>query len=199
MSDLTDAEPFEVLKGADETNGEFVRLVSTLHPSPDAAEREAALPHSRWAADNADEHIHPNQTERMKVRSGTYCVEIEGVEYTLTEGEEITLPANTPHRHWNPTDRPIRVVKEDRPARNSEAFFRALYALAQAGETGDDGLPGILQFAVIQDEFPGHAYMTDLPIGVQKTLFSVLAPVGRFLGYRATPPFGRSSREDAAS
>lgn len=194
--DLSDAEPFKVVKSAEETGGEYVRFESTLYPSPEKMSSSPDLPHHRWAADNVDEHIHPNQEERLKVLSGTYRVVIEGVEHTLNEGEEITLPPNTPHKHWNPTGRPVRILKEDRPARDSETFFSTLYALAQAGKTDEDGLPGFLQFAVLQDAYPGHGYMADLPVSVQKGLFSVLAPLGRLLGYRAAPPQNFSSTEE---
>lgn len=195
MTDLSDTKPFEILKRTEETDGAYVRLAATLYPSPDTPDRKVDLPHHRWAADNGDEHIHPNQEEYLKVLSGTYRVVVEGTEHTLTEGEDITLPPNTPHRHWNPTDRPIRTVKEDRPARDSEAFFTALYVLAQTGRTDEEGFPSFLQFAVLQDEYPGHAYMTDLPVGVQKALFAALAPVGRALGYRADPPLQDGSIE----
>lgn len=61
-------------------------------------------------------------------------------------------------------------------------------ALAQAGETDADGRPPFLQFAVLQDAYPGHAYMTNLPVGLQKALFAMLAPIGRQMGYTARPP-----------
>lgn len=188
MQDLADAEPFKIVKGADETDGEFVRFEATLHPSSDEVEADSDLPHRRWAADDVHEHIHPTQEERLRVLSGRYQVVIAGNEHTLTEGEEITLPANTSHRHWNPTDQPVRVVNELQPARDAEVFFSTLFALAQAGETDEEGLPNILQFAVLQDAYPNHAYITGVPIPVQKGLFMLLAPFGRLLGYEAAPP-----------
>ncbi|MEF8938234.1 MAG: cupin domain-containing protein [Salinivenus sp.] len=183
--DLTEAEPFQITKSAEETGGEFVRFEATHYPAPGSAGTGEDLPFHRWANDNADEHVHPNQEERLKVLSGTYRVIIDGTEHTLTEGEEIVCPPNTPHRHFNPTAEPIRTLKEDRPARQSEAFFSALYALAQKGRADEEGLPPFLQFAVLQDAYPGHAYMTDLPVEMQKAMFSALGPVGRHLGYRA--------------
>lgn len=186
MTDLADEDPFEIVTRADETGGEYVRFAATLYPSPDTPGGGAVLSHHRWAADNDDEHLHPNQEERMEVISGTYRVEVDGEKHTLQEGDDMVLPPNTPHRHWNPTGRPIRMIKEDRPARDSEAFFTALYVLAQAGKTDASGFPPFLQFAVLQAEYPGHAYMTDLPVGVQKALFASLAPIGRALGYSAT-------------
>lgn len=195
MANLNDPEPFEVLEGADETGGKRARFVATLHPSPDTPGSEKTLGHRRWAADNSDEHVHPNQKERLEVVSGTYRVEIDGEKHTLREGDGIVIPPNTPHRHWNPLARPIRTIKEDRPARSSEEFFTALYALAQVGKTDEEGFPPFLHFAVLQDEYPGHAYMTALPIGVQKVLFSSLAPLGRAFGYSPNPALTGSTPE----
>lgn len=180
--DLTEAEPFEITKRAEETDGEFMRFEATLYPAFEESQTETGLPHRQWAADNVDEHVHPNQDEVLTVLSGEYRVVIDGTEHTLTEGGEITVPMNTPHKHWNPTDQPIRTRVEHRPARDTETLFETLYTLAQAGKTGEDGLPKFLQFAVMQDAYPGHAYTTDLPISVQKALFKLLAPVGRLAG-----------------
>lgn len=181
--DLIEAGPFKITKRSEETDGEYMRAEATLHPSPDGAQNESDLPHHRWAADNVDEHLHPNQEEVLKVLSGEYQVNIDGTEHTLTEGDEISVPMNTPHKHWNPTDQPIRTVVERHPARDTETFFETLFTLAQAGKTGDDGLPNFLQFAVIQDAYPGDSYIADLPISVQKALFKLLAPIGRLAGY----------------
>lgn len=117
--DLAEAEPFKVLKSAEETGGGFVRFAATHYPAPGSAGTGEDLPFRRWANDTADEHVHPHQEERLKVLSGTYRVIIDGTEHVLSEGEEIVCPPNTVHRHFNPTAEPIRTLKEDRPARQS--------------------------------------------------------------------------------
>mgnify|MGYP006281914073 CR=1 FL=1 len=190
MSPSADASadsPFEILKSARETDGDFVRFAFTLHPAPDASNPEQALSHHRWVGDNPDEHVHPTQEEHLHVQSGALRVILGETDRTLTEGDEITLPRNVPHRHFNPTDRPARVHLEHRPARQSGELFSALYALAQAGQTDSEGIPGPVQFAVLQDAHPNHAYTTSPPIWVQKGLFALVAPVGRLLGYNADP------------
>lgn len=194
------AEPFKVVKGAEETGGDVVRIEALLHPSLDAsqhgpprgASRDASqtspgLGHRRWLADAAGEHLHPRQEEHIEVLSGQLRVALDGNEQILTEGEEITLPPKIPHRHWNASRRPARIALEHRPAFQSEQIFRTLYRSAQDGNANEEGSPHFLQVAVLQHQYPNHAYMTDLPVLVQKGLFTVLGPIGRLLGYRASP------------
>lgn len=184
--DIPDMNPHVVRKGRDETDGEFVRLESTMYPEPVDAPAAGDLSHEPWGLDNDFEHIHPDQTERWTVLRGELRVAVDGSEQTLTAGDEITLPADVPHRHWNPTDRPIRVAWERRPAFQTETWAESVYALAQAGKTDDEGVPNPLQIAVWIDAFPAAtAYPTVVPITLQRRLASLLAPVGRFVGFDA--------------
>lgn len=179
------AEPLEVTEHVDESDGEYVRFETTVHPAPDAEAPYVDLEHERFLIDNPDEHVHPHQQEVIEVLEGEYAVALEGTEHRLTEGEEITVPKGSPHRHWNPTNRPIRVAHEHHPARDSADHVAAMYALAQAGKTNEKGIPTLLQFAVINRAYPGIAYTTAIPIAVQKALFAVLAPIGLVAGYDA--------------
>ena len=189
---LTDRNPHVVLQGPAETDGELVRFESTMYPAPEADGNATDLSHERWGLDNDFEHVHPEQEERWEVRSGELRVTFEGTEQTLTEGEEITLPADVPHRHWNPTDEPIRVVWERRPAFETAEWAESVYALAQAGKTDEDGVPSVLQSVVIFDEYSTeNPYFATVPVSVQKVAASLLAPVGRLVGYEPT-----HSRED---
>lgn len=183
--DLTEANPFETLKGTDETNGEFVRCELTVHPSPSAGRDASDLPHARWAVDAVEEHVNPKVDEYFEVLVGEYVIETEEEKHLLTEGERITISGDVPHEHYNPSDRPARIRYEARPACGMDEALESVFTLAQAGRTNEQGLPNILQLAVIQDAYPGTFYSTDLPIGVQKALFKVLAPVGRLIGYEA--------------
>jgi len=141
--------------------------------------------------DNDFEHVHPEQEERLEVLSGELRVSLKGEEQTLTAGDEIALPSNVPHQHWNPTDEPVRVIWERRPPFRTEEWAESVYALAQAGKTDEEGVPNLLQVAVWIDAFPAEtAYPTAVPVAVQKTLSSLLTPIGRFTGFEA-----RYSRE----
>lgn len=186
--DFADADPLTITKLTAETDGAFFGFELTLHPAVGETEADDRLSHRRWIVDNPDEHLHPHQDERIEVLSGEYRVAIEETVHTLSEGEEITVPSNTPHRHWNPTGRPIRVAHEYHPARQVEALICALYALAQAGETDEGGMPNALQLAVLNAAYPENVYLTNLPVAVQKAVIALLAPFGRLAGYEANIP-----------
>lgn len=188
--DWTDADPFVVVEGAEETDGEFTLMEFTAHPSPDAPNAESDLAHARWAADGRDKHVNPKVEETFEVLRGEWNVIIEGEEHQLTEGDSVTIPGDIPHRHLNPGDKPTRVRYEARPACEMQPFLETFFTLAQAGKT-DEGLPNILQLAVIQDAYPGHFYLANVPISVQKAFFKILAIIGRLAGYEPT-----YSRED---
>lgn len=186
-SHLTGESPHAVLAGPAETDGEYVRFESTMYPALNTDGKATDLSHERWGLDNDFEHVHPEQEERWEVQSGELRVAFEGTEQTLTEGEEITLPADVPHRHWNPTNEPIRVIWERHPAFETVEWAESVYALAQAGKTDEDGVPGILQSIVIFDEYSTeNPYFAAVPVSVQKAAVSLLAPVGRLAGYEAT-------------
>lgn len=193
--DLTSLDPHVVKKTAEETDGEFVRFESTIHPALNADEIETTLSHKRWGIDFPSQHLHPKQKERIAIVSGTLQVSIEGDERTLTEGEEITIPPNTTHRHWNATSHPVRVVWERHPPFRTKEWAESAYVIAQAGHADEEGTPHWLQLAVLVDEYPDEsAYLPVLPVGIQKLLFSLLAPIGSLVGYEAT-----HSRNDSAT
>jgi mannose-6-phosphate isomerase-like protein (cupin superfamily) len=186
--ELSNADPFEITKRPADTDGEFFRFEATVHPGLDVEASDVGLDHERFLLDNPDEHIHPHQEEVIEVLAGEYAVAIEDTEHRLSEGEEITVPKNTAHRHWNPSAEPVRVAHEHHPARDSAAHAEAMWALAQDGKTDEKGIPNLLQFAVLNDAYPGIAYATAVPIPVQKAMNTVLAPIGRLAGYDAEYP-----------
>lgn len=184
--EITNLSPFEIQISAEDSDGEVLRYALTMHPeSPDRA-TNPNLPHRPWLADFDPEHIHPNQEENIEVLSGQLLVEVSGQEHRLTEGDEISISPNTPHRQWNPTDRPIRVTFEHRPAGDSETVYGTLFALAQEGKTDAEGVPNLLQLAVIQATYPGVVYTTSIPVPIQKFVFKALGPIGRAAGYQAS-------------
>lgn len=185
-SPRTDADPLTIVKGADETDGEFVRIEYTAHPSPNSPHAETALPHARWAADIQDEHVNPRIEEDFEVLSGELKVVTGSQERRLTQGESITIQGSRPHRHWNPSDKPARIRYEAHPALHMDKALETAFVLAQAGKADDQGNPNLLPLAVFQDAYPDHFYPTHLPIGAQKILFKALAPIGRLAGYKAT-------------
>lgn len=191
---ITEREPLVFHRRPDDPETDPLRIEVTVHPAPGEAEDEAELSHNRWAVDQSDEHVNPKWDEWFEVVAGEYRVVVDGTTTTLTEGDDIVLPAGVPHRHWNPDGRPARIRYEARPGRRGAELFETLYALAQDGQTNEDGLPNPLRFAVMQDAYSGYFYTTDLPRSLQRVMFGVLSPVGRLAGYEAT--YSREGGDD---
>lgn len=182
--DLTNVEPFEIVSRPDDPQSDPLELELTVHPNPEIADGDF-LPHNRWAVDVSDRHINPKWEETFEVISGQYNVDADGIDRTLEDGDPIVLPPDEPHRHWNPSGQPTRIRYRAQPAYRGLEAFETLYTLAQAGKTGENEFPNFLQFAVIQDTYPGLFFSTDLPRSLQKAMFSVFGPIGRGLGYEA--------------
>ena len=183
---IDDTDPLVVRETPADTDGEYVRFELTLHPCGPADDRVSDLAHSRWSIDFPTEHVHPHQEERWRVLSGALAVAYGDAEDVLADGDSVTLPAGVPHRIWNPIEEPSRVVLEFHPALEAQSLTETLYVLAQNGNTNEKGQLKILQFAVTQAAHSGNLYLTTLPIGLQKILVTVLAPIGRQVGYRGT-------------
>lgn len=138
-----------------------------------------------------EEHIHPNQVETFMVHRGKVELTRDDATEEVGEGAQITIPAGTPHTWRTSGDEELHLTIQLQPGRYFEDFARDLAALAQRGKVKDDGSPSILQIAVMSQEYPDEIYLAQPPIWVQKTLFRILNPIARWMGYQANPVQGR--------
>lgn len=133
----------------------------------------------------AAEHVHPLQEERFEVLSGSVQFRVNGVKREVHAGEITVVPLGTPHVWWNDGDQEAHVLVDVRPALRFEEFFETFFGLAQAGKVDKKtGLPNPLVLALIMREFEKELYLAQPPLATQRILFSLLAPVGRLLGYQ---------------
>lgn len=137
-------------------------------------------------APEPDPHLHPFQAERMEILAGAPAVRMNGILRTLSPGDVVDIPAGTPHGLWNPADEPARTIWRTMPARHRRELFAKLYGLASEGKTNAEGMPNLLQVAVLQSAYPDEIRFVRPPLVVQRIVFAVLAPIGRMLGYKAT-------------
>jgi len=93
-------EQVTFLTTAAETGGELL-VVELLWPRP---------------GHRAPEHVHPEMEERYEVVEGRAAFRIDGDERSAEAGEVVTVPPGTRHLAWNPTDAPVRLRVEFRPA-----------------------------------------------------------------------------------
>jgi quercetin dioxygenase-like cupin family protein len=142
---------------------------------------------------SVSEHVHPRQQERTQLISGMLEGSVSGQEAKLGPGEVRVVPAGVAHVWSNPSDEEeARFSVEFSPALNMESGFETAWRLAREGKATASGMPkNPLQLAVIASAHKDEAYLTHPPIPVQKAMvgaLSLLAPVGRALGYRARYP-----------
>lgn len=163
---------------AEETNGELLRFDFYVRPSTHVLHP----------------HLHPVQEERFEVVSGRMEGQIDGDPRTAEAGTVIVNQPGTPHAWWNAGDEEAHLVVEFRPALKTATLFETSFALAQQGKVRSTGLPkNPLQLAVIYDEYKNE---TSAAKSYQRLAMTILAPIGRALGFRAQYPYPHAA--DAA-
>lgn len=132
------------------------------------------------------EHVQLNQEERFDIVLGTAHYRINGVEHQAQAGESVIVPPGTFHINcWNAGPDELHLRHSFRPALGADFFFETLFTLAQAGKTNVKGDVNLLHLAVIGSEIKSQTYRAGLPIPFQRLGISLLAVLGRWLGYRA--------------
>jgi mannose-6-phosphate isomerase-like protein (cupin superfamily) len=131
----------QVVRGADDTGGELLELEATYEPG----------------SVEPPEHLHPKQDERFEILAGTMAARIGDERKLLEAGEELFIPAGTPHSMWNAGSDTARLAWETRPALRTEDFFRAVARVAEAAMSGeplpDDAPSGEALLREFRDEF----------------------------------------------
>jgi mannose-6-phosphate isomerase-like protein (cupin superfamily) len=86
--------------------------------------------HVTWTRPGARalRHAHPNMEERWEVLEGRAAFEVDGVMVEAESGASVVAPPGRPHLAWNPTDEPVRLQIEMRPALRWAEFVRRLFA-----------------------------------------------------------------------
>ena len=139
-------------------------------------------------------HFHPYFAERAEIIAGSAHYKLGQTELAANAGDLVMLPKDVPHVHpWNTGSDTLhwrKITQLDKPDMElllaSAAFFESLYALAQQGQVGKNGLPkNPLQTVVLLQALEPSAYVAGLPIWLQRPLFGVLAAIGRALGFKA--------------
>lgn len=130
-------------------------------------------------------HTHPLQESGAAVRQGSLVFEVEGREQRVGPGESITIPAGARHTFWNDGTEAAHSMQTFRPALDTAGFFETYFALAERGELGAGGMPGLLQLSLMIPAFGDEIRPIRPPWAVQRALAAVLGPVARRRGLRA--------------
>ncbi|MBL7792331.1 MAG: cupin domain-containing protein [Saprospiraceae bacterium] len=131
-------------------------------------------------------HYHPFQKEDFTVIEGEVTVRIDGQLSVLKPGDKLHIPKNKIHSMWNNTDQKTVVNWQVRPAMETEYLLETGMGLANDGKTNANGMPNILQVALMANKFAGVFRLAKPPFVVQKILFIILTPIAYLSGYRPT-------------
>jgi hypothetical protein len=147
----------------------------------------------------AEEHLHPKQQETMEVVAGAVRGRLGGEDRVARAGETVVVEPGTPHIWWNDGDEQAHLRVQFRPAMRTDELFETFFGLARDGKTNDQGVPSFLQLAVLLREYEDEVYPAKVPTPIVKTLFRILAPIGRLRGYRAHYPEYDAAGEPAST
>lgn len=130
-------------------------------------------------------HYHPRQEEEFTVEEGSISVRINGDVRILEKGEKLIIPANTVHSMWNHSGQTSRVNWKVRPALDTEYLLETGMGLAEDGKVNADGLPSILQTALLMQRYKQVYRLAKIPFIIQRIVFGILSPFARLSGYKA--------------
>ena len=131
-------------------------------------------------------HYHPFQEEWFEVLEGELSIRLDERIVTLSKGDKIHIPKNQVHSMWNNSAYKTVVNWITKPALRSEHFFENAFGLAQDGKVNKVGMPNLFQKVLFANEFSKEFRLSKPPYFLQQILFTLLAPVSKIMGYKAT-------------
>src|SRR4029077_2600297 len=134
------------------------------------------------------EHLHPALVESFSVQEGELTMLRDGRKSVLRAGEGAEIEPGVWHYWWNEGDVAAIVHVEITPGERFLHMVETLFGLAREGHVNKRGMPHTLQLALFAIEFSDVIVLRKPPAAVQRVLFSILAPLARRRGYRATYP-----------
>lgn len=130
-------------------------------------------------------HYHPMQAEDFVVLEGELSVRIQGALRKFKKGDHLHIPPDTIHSMWNDTTQRTVVNWKVQPAGETEYLLETACGLASAGKTNQEGMPSLLQFALMGLRFKNDFRIAKPPYAIQMIIFNALRPIARISGLRA--------------
>ena len=168
LVDKFTGDTIEFIETSSDTNGERVTLKVTL----------------RSKGQTVDDHIHLKQQETFKMLSGTMTYFLNGQQKDLNPGEEIVLPENKAHNHYNTKNEPAEYIQTIEPGIDVDLFLENLFGMINDGKVKEGKLP-FLQAMVTGKYLESPSRLAAIPLGPQNFLINTIGPIARLFGYRA--------------
>jgi len=157
------------IQTSDDTGGELLEMESLFQP------------HSTEPVP----HYHPLQEEYFTVLEGEISVRTNGQLNVLKQGDKFHIKKKQVHSMWNHSANKTRVNWKVIPALDTEYFLENGIGIANERKTNDQGMPGILQLALLANRFSHVFRMAKPPYLIQRILFTILTPFSYIAGYRS--------------
>jgi hypothetical protein len=128
-------------------------------------------------------HTHPSAIEIYEVIEGRFDVFVDGAWRTLSAGEKITVPNDTPHTFRNSSPHRVRVMNTHQPAMRFAEYFEKLHGLIKRDIVRSQKMTprALIHLSMIMASHPDEIR----PIRPPAFVVRMLAALGRLLGYRA--------------
>ena len=167
ISNKKKGQQISFIQTADDTGGELLEMESLFQPKS-----TEPVP-----------HYHPSQEEYFTMLEGEISVRINGHVKILRQGDTLHLKKNQVHSMWNHSENISRVNWKVMPALDTEYFLENGVGIANEKKTNEQGIPGLLQIALLANRFSNVYRIAKPPYTIQKIVFIVLTPVSYLAGY----------------
>jgi quercetin dioxygenase-like cupin family protein len=128
-------------------------------------------------------HVHPVQTERFAVTSGTMRFRVGLRTIVATVGDVIEVEPGVMHSFANDGEDEARLRVEVRPALAMEEMFADVVEMAQAGRMTKRGMPrNVLDLALLARTYDREAHAPFLGLALQRVLLAPLVALARLRG-----------------
>jgi quercetin dioxygenase-like cupin family protein len=125
-------------------------------------------------------HVHPVQTERFEVVSGSVRFRIGFRSFVARPGDVVEAPPGVAHGFGNAGDGEARMRVEVRPALAMADMFEEVVELARAGGMTKRGLPrNLLTLAALARRYDREAHAPGLTVPLQRILLAPLVWLSR--------------------
>lgn len=161
-------DAIEFIETSADTNGERVTLKVTL----------------KSKGPSIDDHIHILQEESFKILSGRMTYFLDGEQHYIITGEEVVLPKNKAHNHYNADNEPVQYIQTISPGIDIDLFIENLFGMINDDKVKGGKLP-FLQSMVTGKYLESPSRLASIPVGLQNLLINTLGPMARLFGYRA--------------
>ena len=132
------------------------------------------------------EHIHTSLPENFFVVEGTLSLLVNGEKKLLRPGESLLVNPGTPHKPFNETDSRVVVKPPLTPEyalpEQFTVFLTQAYGFFDESESNRQPPKALLQMSRFSPKY--ELWLASPPVPLQKTLYFVIGPTARLLGYR---------------